>query len=128
MLPLPQLVETEVTLRAGNASGLYARFGQPVHCIAAEPHATFLRIGVAEDDAEVAYEIVVVGRLRRGYRVLQYATLLCSGSNRMAFGTYTTATLCSSHLSWDLTDHQSYRAFQALPLQFDSLHVALAAD
>ena len=43
--------------------------GAKVHCVAAEPHATFLRIGVSNGRKEVAYEVAVLGRLRRGYRV-----------------------------------------------------------
>ena len=67
--------------------------GETVHCVAAEPHATFLRVSVTERrdragvsnllgegwrDAgqEVAYTIAVLGRLRRGYRVLQLRGLL----------------------------------------------------
>eukprot|EP00966_Prymnesium_polylepis_P169216 3912751-Prymnesium_polylepis.1 len=48
-----------------------AVFGALVHCAAAEPHATFLRIGVIDGRQEVAYETAVLGRLRCGYRVLQ---------------------------------------------------------
>jgi len=48
-----------------------ADFGDQLHFVAAEPHTTFLRVGVADNGSEVAYEIAILGRLRRGYRVLQ---------------------------------------------------------
>ena len=48
-----------------------------VHCLAAEPHETFLRVAVEdEDDDEVAFETAVLGRLRPGYRVLQLRSRL----------------------------------------------------
>ena len=53
-----------------------APFAETVHCVAAEPHATFLRISVADSGQEVAYETAVLGRLRPGYRVLQMRGLL----------------------------------------------------
>lgn len=73
VLPLPQAVESEITLAQedveGRATG--AVFNQQVHCVATEPHATFFRVGVSDGGREVAYEIAVLGRLRYGYRVLQ---------------------------------------------------------
>ena len=49
-----------------------ASFDQTVHCIAAGPDATFLRVSVHDGNRqEVAYETAVLGRLRRGYRILQ---------------------------------------------------------
>jgi len=45
--------------------------GVCVHCFAAEPLATFIRVGVADGRREVAYETAVLGRLRHGYRVVQ---------------------------------------------------------
>jgi hypothetical protein len=41
------------------------------HCVAAEPYATFLRVGVSTGRHEVAYGTAVLGRLRGGYRILQ---------------------------------------------------------
>ena len=74
-LPLPVNVETEASTRVVEGNGLNAAFdGETVHCAAAEPHATFLRVAVTDADScglEVAYETVVLGRLRSGYRVLQ---------------------------------------------------------
>ena len=57
-------------------SGMNARFGETVHCAAAEPHATFVRFGVTDGGEEVAYESALLGRLRRGYRVIQLRSLL----------------------------------------------------
>ena len=70
-LPLPQNVETELITEKVESNGLNAQFGHAVHCVAAEPHATFLRVGVLDEGREVAYETAVLGRLRRGYRVIQ---------------------------------------------------------
>jgi len=53
-----------------------AVFGTEVHCVAAEPRATFVRVGVTEGKQEVAYAVSVLGRLRGGYRVLQLRSVL----------------------------------------------------
>ena len=64
--------ETEVSTRAVvKCNGLNADFSETFHCVAAEPHATFLRISVTDRGQEVAYETAVLGRLRGGYRVFQ---------------------------------------------------------
>ena len=70
-LPLPQNIETELVTPPVESNGLNAFFGKEVHCIAAEPHATFLRVAILDNGQEVAYETAVLGRLRRGYRILQ---------------------------------------------------------
>ena len=70
--PLPQQIETEITTEAIAKSGLNAIFDQSIFAVAAEPYATLLRISVTQDGAqEVAYDLVVLGRLRPGYRVFQ---------------------------------------------------------
>ena len=53
-----------------------AALGETMICVAAEPHATFVRVGVTDSGREVAYESAVLGRLRRGFRVLQLRGLL----------------------------------------------------
>mmetsp|Transcript_86037 Transcript_86037/g.257812 ORF Transcript_86037/g.257812 Transcript_86037/m.257812 type:complete len:1403 (-) Transcript_86037:178-4386(-) len=70
-LPLPRLTETEITTRAVKGNGLNPYIGITVHCLAAEPHATFLAIGVIDGKREVAFETAVLGRLRCGYRAFQ---------------------------------------------------------
>jgi hypothetical protein len=75
-LPLPQNVEVEVSTTAVEENGMNASFGEQVHCAAAEPHTTFLSISVSDDGQQVAYESVVLGRLRRGYRVFLMRSLL----------------------------------------------------
>ena len=73
-LPVPQNVETELVTPAVEGNGMNAAFDRAVHCIAAEPSATFLRVSVHDSNRqrqEVAYETAVLGRLRRGYRILQ---------------------------------------------------------
>jgi hypothetical protein len=67
-LPLPEGLEIESATQSVEG-GLNSTFGAIVHCAAAEPHATFLRIGVADCGREVAFETIALGRLRRGYRV-----------------------------------------------------------
>lgn len=75
----PRQVETEhVTSSAGEHGGLSPRFGETVHLLAAEPHETILRVAVLESDEEnasvdaeeVAFDTVVLGRMRPGYRTL----------------------------------------------------------
>jgi len=46
-----------------------------VHCVAAEPEATFLRISINDRQREVAYETTLLGRLRSGYRAFQLRSL-----------------------------------------------------
>jgi len=70
-LPLPPTLQTALSLPS-TGTGLNATFDAKVHCLAAEPHATFLRIAVAtEGDGgqEVCYETLVLGRLRKGHRI-----------------------------------------------------------
>jgi len=75
-LPLPTSNEIETTTNIINGNGMNAKFGKVIHCVAAEPHATFLRIGVSDARKEVAFETLVLGRLRQGYRVVQLRSLL----------------------------------------------------
>jgi len=76
-LPLPHSVETEITTKVVEGNGLNAAFvEETIHCLACEPRATFLRVGVVDETQEVAYEVAVLGRLRRGYRVFQMRGLL----------------------------------------------------
>jgi hypothetical protein len=49
-------------------NGLNPTFDKLVHCLAAEPRETILRIGVLDGEAEVAYETAVLSILRPGYR------------------------------------------------------------
>jgi len=76
-LPLAQIdLKTELTTPAVKYNGLNAPFGQTIHCVAAEPAATFLRVGILDGSQEVAYETAVLGRLRVGYRVFQMRSML----------------------------------------------------
>ena len=76
-LPLPQTVETQLVTKAVEGNGLNAAFSQVVNCIAAEPHATILRVSVVDSNGqELAFETAVLGRLRHGYRVLQLRGML----------------------------------------------------
>jgi len=72
VLPLKESSnETDLQVaKSVDRNGLNAVFKKTVHCVASEPHETFLRVSVTDGDKEVANEIAVLGRLRRGYRVL----------------------------------------------------------
>jgi hypothetical protein len=70
-LPLRQEAEMQLIIPAVMKNGLNAPFNRLVHCVAAEPRATFLRIAVTSGMQEVAYEVGVLARLRCGYRVFQ---------------------------------------------------------
>jgi len=76
LLPLPQNTETEVSTVTIRGNGLNPEFRETIHCVAAEPHATFVRISVSDNGHDVAYESAVLGRLRRGYRVFQLRSML----------------------------------------------------
>ena len=58
-LPLPQSVVTETEPLAAKGSGMNATLDKEIHCVAAEPHATFLRVSVRDGGQEVAYETAV---------------------------------------------------------------------
>lgn len=75
-LPVPLRTETEMRTAAVELNGLRAGLGVELHCVAAEPFGTFLRVAVSDGGQEVAYETVVLGRLRRGYRVLHLRSML----------------------------------------------------
>jgi hypothetical protein len=63
-LPLPRgATSTTLSIPAIEGNGLNANVGFTVHCLSAEPHATFLRIGVSDFGNEVANESCVLGRL-----------------------------------------------------------------
>jgi len=68
-------ITTDIVLSPGARNSLSFPFDHKVHCVAAEPYATFLRVGVADRGNEVFYEVLVLGRLRRGYRVLRLRSL-----------------------------------------------------
>ncbi|KAL1507405.1 hypothetical protein AB1Y20_008247 [Prymnesium parvum] len=72
--PSPHL-KTEVVLPKLD-NGMTAEVNQTVHCVAAEPDATFFRVSLTEHGREVAYETAILGRLRRGYRVFQLRGML----------------------------------------------------
>jgi len=75
-LPLPAIGETRVAISPRD-NGMNATFGgEEVHCVAAEPNAVFLRLGVMDGRQEVACDTVVLGRLRPGYRTLQLRSSL----------------------------------------------------
>jgi len=57
-------------------NGLSAAFGKVVHCLAAEPFATFVRIAVITNYQEVAVSTALLGRLRRGYRIFPMRSML----------------------------------------------------
>ena len=54
-----------------HANGFNAAFNERFHCLAAEPRETIARFTVSDRGRLVAYETVVLGALRSGYRNLQ---------------------------------------------------------
>ena len=63
---------------AVESGGMRATFADDaiVHCVAAEPETTIVRVSVTDHGQEVAYETAILSRLRNGYRVLQLRGLL----------------------------------------------------
>jgi len=70
---MPMTAEPEMSTAAVSRNGMNAAFGDVMHCVAAEPHSTFIRVGVTDTSSsqEIAFETAVLGRLRRGYRIFQ---------------------------------------------------------
>jgi hypothetical protein len=60
-----------VSMDPVQGDGLHAQFDRVLHCIAAEPSAVFLRVGVSDAEEEIAYATAVLGRLKHGYRIFQ---------------------------------------------------------
>ena len=73
-LPLPARPAQRATVSA-SAAGKSARHST-LHCLAAEPRATVLRACVHDGETVVAYEAVVLGALRPGYRSLSLRSRL----------------------------------------------------
>ena len=53
------------------ANSLNPAFDVLVHCLAAEPRETILKVAIKDGDHEVAYETAVLGLMRGGYRCFQ---------------------------------------------------------
>ncbi|KAL1525655.1 hypothetical protein AB1Y20_020505 [Prymnesium parvum] len=70
------VTETTINGESGTGSNMTFREGETVHCIAAEPDATLVRVCVVESGYDLAYETAVLARLRCGYRVLQLRSAL----------------------------------------------------
>ena len=66
------------TTQAVEKSGFNACFSNelPVHCLAAEPRETLLRVGVWDHGTLVAYDTLVLGTLRAGHRCIQLRSRL----------------------------------------------------
>jgi len=63
---------THLHIASEKGSGLCANYStKHVHCVAAEPHETFLRVSVLNQGVEMAYETAVLGMMRHGLRVFQ---------------------------------------------------------
>jgi hypothetical protein len=70
-LPAPKNASTHCTIDGVVGNGLAAHFNATVHCLAAEPMQTVLRLVVLDGEHKATYEAVVLGALRPGYRCLQ---------------------------------------------------------
>ena len=69
--PSSAALRTRFQTQSVEGNGLAAHFGKKLYCLAAEPRETILRVSVMDGDTMVAYETVVLGALRKGYRSLQ---------------------------------------------------------
>mmetsp|Transcript_70930 Transcript_70930/g.194498 ORF Transcript_70930/g.194498 Transcript_70930/m.194498 type:complete len:283 (-) Transcript_70930:28-876(-) len=82
-----------IALTAAKGNGLNVNINEVLHFVAAEPHATFVRVSVIEGKQELAYESAVLGRLRGGYRIFQLRSCfgtrieLCYLFAKISFGT-----------------------------------------
>eukprot|EP00966_Prymnesium_polylepis_P053487 1236752-Prymnesium_polylepis.3 len=114
-----------------------AKIVSEVHCVAAEPHATFLHIAVTQGRQQVAYASAVLGRLRRGYRIFQMRSNL--GTRIELCYLFVRIRISSVHNLWatprQVSDAQSLsvqRIYGQLTMQFVDhamqLVVCTAAD
>jgi len=130
-LPLSQDYETQfVTLPAVTGNGMNAPLQQTVHCVVGEPHATFLRVSVVESKQkqEIAYETLVLGRLQRGYRVIQMRNVL--GTRIELFYLFVRITLGFERNIWSTTrqmrvaSHQHRKENMKLKDEINQLRVS----
>lgn len=115
--PPPEEVAVFYKTAAVQNNGLNALFDESVHCVAAEPDATFMRIGVSDGDQEVVYETAVLGRLRRGYRVFRM---------RNAFGTRVELCYLLVHIEFG-KEANNWIAPAALRLQAEKKNAELSS-
>uniref|UniRef100_A0A7S4BY56 PI-PLC Y-box domain-containing protein n=1 Tax=Chrysotila carterae TaxID=13221 RepID=A0A7S4BY56_CHRCT len=99
----------------GSGDGSF-RYGQQVHCVAAEPMACVLRVAVVDDEEagqEVAYDTVVLGAVREGYRVIHLRSMLgtriesCYLLVHIAFSTQVNAWVGEHELVTKLYEHRA---------------------
>ena len=63
--------------QAGHPTGgFYTQVEHTLHCIAAEPECTLLRVSVHDGDSLAAYAVAVLSQLRPGYRCFRLSTPL----------------------------------------------------
>jgi len=74
----PSSGATRQLVRTLGFTGDDFHYDDKVHCIAAEPNACVLRVAVVDEEAgqEVAYDTVVLGAVREGYRVIHLRSML----------------------------------------------------
>jgi len=121
-MPLAQQPQTEISVSSVQGNGINATFGHTVHCLASEPDASFLRIGVTDSGAEVAYEIAVLGRLRAGYRVFQMRGPL--GTRIELCYLFVRITLSSEPNTW-ATPRQQEKQLRSQHKRIEELEAAL---
>ena len=77
VLPPPPGVGRAHATQPVEKNGFNACFGEEVvHCLAAEPRETLLRVSVWDHGTQVAYETLALGALRAGYRCIQLRSRL----------------------------------------------------
>jgi hypothetical protein len=96
-LPVPRTAETSLALYPRD-NGMNATIREKLHCVAAEPHATFVRVNVVDGRQQAAYEVAVLGRLRSGYRILQMRSPL--GTRIECCYLFIKVSLGSEHNMW----------------------------
>ena len=69
--PPPEGSGTSFSTPPAFSNGLNPSYNRLVHCMAAEPLETLLKVAVVDGESEVAYETCVLGVLRPGYRCFQ---------------------------------------------------------
>lgn len=74
-LPPLEGVGTSASTPPAYFNGLNPCFNYLLHCLAAEPRETILKVTMTDGESEVAYETAVLGTLRPGYRCFQLRSL-----------------------------------------------------
>ena len=128
-LPAPRNAVQRFAFEAGSGHGMAAHFDVTAHCLSAEPMQTVLRVVVMDGDHEAAYETMLLGAMRPGYRSMQLRSRngtqieLCQLLVHVAIGTEPNAWTAGHELRKQMLTQQALIQEQAVRLHEQALQI-----